>query len=223
MPRRLFEQSTEVTPSNLSDRLAYGRSGIPTKNISWTNIVSWLNSVLSFLKPSNNFSDLGDIPTARTNLDVYDTTTIDDALDLKADKSNVLEKDNTTSFTPTQDYHPATKKYVDEGGTQLAWANATKINGSLTAPSFMRCARVGPWVQITGIIEMSSIPAENTILFTLPGSFPLFVETHYIPASDANNDENYEMKALTGTRNIVMGGGGSTNTQAYFCATILVI
>lgn len=36
------------------------------------------------------------------------------ALDAKADKTNVLEKDNTTSYTPSQNYHPATKKYVDE-------------------------------------------------------------------------------------------------------------
>jgi hypothetical protein len=32
----------------------------------------------------------------------------------KADKSNVLELDNTDEFTPTADYHPATKKYVDD-------------------------------------------------------------------------------------------------------------
>lgn len=36
-------------------------------------------------------------------------------------KTNVLEKDNVTAFTPTTDYHPATKKYVDDnigsGGT----------------------------------------------------------------------------------------------------------
>lgn len=36
------------------------------------------------------------------------------ALDLKADKSNVLEKNGTTSYTPTGNYHPATKKYVDD-------------------------------------------------------------------------------------------------------------
>lgn len=36
------------------------------------------------------------------------------ALDAKADKTNVLEKDGTTAFTPTWDYQPATKKYVDE-------------------------------------------------------------------------------------------------------------
>lgn len=32
----------------------------------------------------------------------------------KADKTNVLEKTNVTSFTPTADYHPSTKKYVDD-------------------------------------------------------------------------------------------------------------
>ena len=37
-----------------------------------------------------------------------------DAINLRALKSNVLEKDNTTAFTPTADYHPATKKYVDD-------------------------------------------------------------------------------------------------------------
>ena len=31
-------------------------------------------------------------------------------------KTNVLEKDNTTAFTPTADYHPSTKKYVDDNG-----------------------------------------------------------------------------------------------------------
>lgn len=32
----------------------------------------------------------------------------------KADKNNVLELDNEESFSPLADYHPATKKYVDE-------------------------------------------------------------------------------------------------------------
>lgn len=40
-------------------------------------------------------------------------------------RDNVLAKDNTVSFTPTSDYHPATKKYVDE-----AIANAGAGEGS---------------------------------------------------------------------------------------------
>lgn len=42
------------------------------------------------------------------------------ALDAKADKSNVLEKDGTAPFTPTADYQPATKKYVDDTAAGVA-------------------------------------------------------------------------------------------------------
>lgn len=35
-------------------------------------------------------------------------------IDNKADKTDVLTKTNTTPFTPTGDYQPATKKYADE-------------------------------------------------------------------------------------------------------------
>lgn len=56
----------------------------------------------------------------------------------KADKNNVLELDNTTSYTPTSPYHPATKQYVDNNtwwaavnisnnGTQIV-SEATDIN-----------------------------------------------------------------------------------------------
>jgi hypothetical protein len=57
----------------------------------------------------------------------------------KADKSNVLELDNTTPFTPTADNHPATKAYVDENaGSVLArWFRmarmvSVKTTGNIT-------------------------------------------------------------------------------------------
>ncbi len=36
------------------------------------------------------------------------------AIDKKADKINVLTKDNNTEYVPTNDYSPSTKKYVDD-------------------------------------------------------------------------------------------------------------
>ena len=39
----------------------------------------------------------------------------------KADKTNVLEKDNTTPYTPSADYHPATKAYVDSLTGGASW------------------------------------------------------------------------------------------------------
>ena len=41
--------------------------------------------------------------------------------------SNFLSKTNTTSYTPTGDYHPATKKYVDDS---IASAITTTLGGS---------------------------------------------------------------------------------------------
>lgn len=40
--------------------------------------------------------------------------TVSDALEAASDLSNYLAKDNTDAFTPTADYHPATKKYADD-------------------------------------------------------------------------------------------------------------
>lgn len=39
---------------------------------------------------------------------------INESIQNKADISNVLTKDNTTEYTPTNDYNPATKKYIDD-------------------------------------------------------------------------------------------------------------
>ena len=52
-------------------------------------------------------------------------------VETKADKSNVLGLDNTTSFTPDADYEPATKKYVDDnasGGWTLLYDGTTGSN-----------------------------------------------------------------------------------------------
>ena len=63
------------------------------------------------------------------------------ALMLKANKTDVLEKENTTPFTPSADYHPATKKYVDDTTSDIAIGilpdksvTSEKLaNGSVTA------------------------------------------------------------------------------------------
>lgn len=48
-----------------------------------------------------------------SDLDKPVSTAQQAALDLKADKADVLEKDNTASYTPSAPFHPATKRYVD--------------------------------------------------------------------------------------------------------------
>ena len=69
------------------------------------------------------------ISTSSTRLsNTSGTNTGDQDLSGKADKTNVLELDNTTSFTPSADYQPATKKYVDDnsgGGNPILINDAT--------------------------------------------------------------------------------------------------
>ena len=108
---RLFEQPPVTTP-DVTERLATGKAATPTSNITIANFVTWLQDVaLSFLKPASNLSDLPNKETARINLGVYSRSQLDGYLDDKADKSNVLELDNESSYTPTMNYHPVTKKF----------------------------------------------------------------------------------------------------------------
>lgn len=113
MSFRLFEQGGDTTPDT-SYRIASGKAGTPEVNTTFGTLVTWLESVLGFLKITNNLSDLNNKTTARTNLSVYSISDSDAALLLKADKTNVLQKDNTTAFTPTSNYHPGTKIYIDQ-------------------------------------------------------------------------------------------------------------
>lgn len=53
--------------------------------------------------------------------------------DKKAERDNVLEKNNETEYTPTGDYHPATKGYVDSvGKTKYSKATSATL-GDLVA------------------------------------------------------------------------------------------
>ena len=55
---------------------------------------------------------------AQANANDLDNT---DLRNKKADKTNVLQLDNTTAYTPTRDYHPATKAYVDSLTGGASW------------------------------------------------------------------------------------------------------
>jgi hypothetical protein len=82
-----------------------------------------------------------------TNLgNLSGTNTGDQDLSALALKSNVLELDNTTAFTPDADYEPATKKYVDDKaptthysvgdfalGGIVFWVDETGQNGLVCA------------------------------------------------------------------------------------------
>ena len=85
-------------------------SNLPTKDkwftlsTLWT-AVFWSNTTADIPEWSNLYY---------TEARVSANTTVTWLWTTKADKTNVLELDNTTAFTPDADYEPTPKKYVDD-------------------------------------------------------------------------------------------------------------
>ena len=69
----------------------------------------------------------------------------------KADTSLVLTKTNTIAYSPTSDYHPATKVYVDDGILNLV---STYDPGNIQADAFDRANHIG--VQSPSTISQDS-------------------------------------------------------------------
>ena len=58
----------------------------------------------------------------------------------KADKTEVLTKTNTTEYTPSANYHPATKKYVDDVAAGINSAEWWNITGTLSNQTDLQSA-----------------------------------------------------------------------------------
>lgn len=73
----------------------------------------------------------------------------------KADKTNVLQLDNTTPYTPTANYHPATKEYVDSWSLPIA---STTTQGIIEIATD---TEINTWTDTTRAVTPSQI---NTII-----------------------------------------------------------
>lgn len=92
---------------------------------------------------TNLVTDLsGKAPLSHSHVE-GDVTGLTTALGLKADKANVLELDNTDVFTPTANYHPATKKYIDD---QVIGAGS----GDVVGPAGAVDSRIAAFDGVTG-------------------------------------------------------------------------
>ncbi len=119
-----FTKSTVVTTniSDLADQPTISATELKAKFDKYgTDDKPFVNSLIDELEAVTGGSSIG------TNATGVAATNVTDALaenrqaianiDVsgKADKTNVLELNNTTAFTPDADYEPSTKKYVDDG------------------------------------------------------------------------------------------------------------
>ena len=199
---KLFEQGGDVTPE-LDKRVAWGKVGEPTQNSSWAKILTWLESVLGFLRKDANLSDLTNKDHAQHYLDVYSKAQVDNRLADRALKSDVLTKNNTTPYTPTSSYHPATRKMVLDLLRGDPYVGASSIIDS-------NWETAGEVENIYGIVQQSGLVVTVNIefkgrlpdtsntnghMFVLPNNFgsPLYIIPIGISTTGANGSGTAEL------------------------------
>ena len=137
----LAEVPVSAFVSNLAKTIALGGNKLDLKDTEG-NILSFvefgignidglqnaLNLKVDKLAGSSLIEDTSIIRLANTS----GSNTGDQDLSALATKANVLELDNTTSFTPDSDYEPATKKYVDNNVDTVP-ASFVKLTTTSTA------------------------------------------------------------------------------------------
>jgi len=121
--KRLFEQDT-ISAADLNSyldyRLAMGKEGKPTYNVTIEDFKSWCQQSIDgsiYLLKSNNLSDLNDVAAARNNLDVYSKASVDAiADDLVQASGNV----NTVTWTDVAGLNPSVTTDRDFAGVSVA-------------------------------------------------------------------------------------------------------
>lgn len=113
-----------VTAINELDAEIGTVSGLKTEHkttlVGATNEIHDDLGTVSSLTTTAKTNAVAAINELKTRIDTADSN-ITNLSNTKADKTNVLQLNNTTPFDPTSDYHPATKKYVDELTGGASW------------------------------------------------------------------------------------------------------
>lgn len=153
-------------------------------NTTYSLATSSSNGLLS----SGDFTKLSKVTATEMGYLDGVTSSIQTQLNSKANTSNVLTKNNTASYTPTNDYHPATKKYVDEN-------SGSKFNGvyeltrdsedtltfyinipNLTDPSVLE----GKVIHIYAATEMELFNNQKVIINNDENNYMYFNPTHLL-------------------------------------------
>lgn len=117
-----------------------------------TNLSTKVDKVVGKDLSTNDFTS-----AYKTKLDNLDTN-----LSAKANTSAVLTKTNTIAFTPTGDYQPATKKYVDDHSSNVKLAdNLTTDDGTIALS-----AKQGKLLNDNKVDKSSVLLKDNTTEFT---------------------------------------------------------
>lgn len=176
-----------------------------TSNITTSDIDEWTNLYYTEARVNNN-------------------TTVVNLWNNKADKSNVLEKNNTTAFTPTTNYHPATKLYVDSQWININWLTEQSAITSWDELVFYDTSSGAN--RKVDLEDLSNKVTETSvkILYTSANQTPiianqLFTFTHNLWLTQADVEANrYEifLAAIVNGSTELLGKQGSSSSNLWW-------
>lgn len=185
--RRLFDQElkepNEVDPTY---RLAIGRPGFPTKNISIDDFSKTISTTLGseYLLKDNNLSDVADTEAALDNLDTYSKDYID---------ANFLQKTDENNLSTLSQYIPASyNNQTPQGKTILTYELAQKQehrSNILVAES-----TTSPWTNLVLTCHYSGI--QRSIRFNIRATLNTSSVSSYEYITVAKITESAVIQAL---------------------------
>jgi hypothetical protein len=145
-------------------------------------------------------------------------------------KSNIsyddqyLNKANVNPYIPTLDYHPVTKKFLEDNTTiisQSAWLTVVPIGGKFSFFD-VKVAQWGQVVCMTGEVEVTD-GTINVKVATIPNTIDTSTQRIHFISGDGNQEEVIEWYILENTRDVYFGAGTSTAQNEVFCVSYLAI
>ena len=114
---------TNIFPTDYSTKWTPDWTDVVWSSDAVTNFNLTIASIALYTLTNSDTDSLSEWVTNLyyTEARVTSNTTVVWLWNTKADKTNVLELDNTTPYTPTLPYHPVTKDYSDNMGTVINW------------------------------------------------------------------------------------------------------
>ena len=103
---------SNITITPLSSGVSIAASGTVSTDEDNINIINTYSNL--GIVPTDTQEDYNTAADTQIGTNVTNIGTNTSGLTSKAAILNVLELDNTSAYTPTLDYHPSTKKYVDD-------------------------------------------------------------------------------------------------------------
>ena len=185
----LFGLDLDGNP-DLSKRIAHGEVGSIDKNMTLSQLITLVTS----------------------NIDVYTTEDVNNLL------LNYLSKTNLAAYTPTLEFHPATKGYIDGGGIVVPWASLTA--GVDVTMVRGKASQVGKVITVTCEYKSGAGSSAGKTVLTIPAQ--IGVSTVDIDFGGVNessqNQAGQQLYIPAGSRTVKIRNGG--DDQIFYSCSV---